>query len=154
MIVVSDTTPLNYLILIRVEHVLPALYGSVLVPSQVIQELLAPKAPDLVRKWANKLPDWVHVHESDESRFPILYRGEAAALALAIDTKATALLADDMEARFAAQAVGISVVGTVGVIAAAHRLSLIDFDTTIQALRASTFHVHDSVITAVRNSLQ
>ena len=40
MLVVSDTTPLNYLVLIEVVQVLPELFGSILVPAQVIKELL------------------------------------------------------------------------------------------------------------------
>jgi predicted nucleic acid-binding protein len=40
MIVVSDTTPLNYLILIDSVAVLPALFGRVCAPAAVIEELL------------------------------------------------------------------------------------------------------------------
>jgi len=39
MIVVSDTSPLHYLVLIRCEHVLPRLFGRVLAPPGVITEL-------------------------------------------------------------------------------------------------------------------
>jgi predicted nucleic acid-binding protein len=39
MIVVSDTTPLNYLILVDAIEVLPAIFGSVYAPPQVIAEL-------------------------------------------------------------------------------------------------------------------
>jgi len=154
MLVVSDTTPLNYLILINAEHVLPSLYGSVLVPSQVIQELQDPKAPERVRAWANNLPSWIIVGVGDVTRFPLLDMGEAAALALAIESDADALLADDMEARWVAQSVGITVVGTVGIIASAHSATLLDFDSTIKTLRTTTFHVHERVIVSIRATLQ
>ena len=39
MIVVADTSPLNYLIQIQCEHVLPRLYRVVVVPLGVIAEL-------------------------------------------------------------------------------------------------------------------
>jgi len=39
MIVVSDTTPLNYLILIDSAHVLPAIFGQVYAPPAVVAEL-------------------------------------------------------------------------------------------------------------------
>lgn len=39
MLVVADTAPLNYLVLTDVQDILPVLYGSILVPRQVIQEL-------------------------------------------------------------------------------------------------------------------
>jgi predicted nucleic acid-binding protein len=35
MTVVSNTSPLNYLVLIELQHVLPALFGRVLVPGAV-----------------------------------------------------------------------------------------------------------------------
>lgn len=50
-VVVADTSPLNYLILIEATDVLPRLYGSVVVPRQVIAELTATEAPDSVRAW-------------------------------------------------------------------------------------------------------
>jgi len=39
IVVVADTSPLNYLIQIKGDHVLPALYVRVLVPSAVVDEL-------------------------------------------------------------------------------------------------------------------
>lgn len=55
--VVSDTSPLNYLILIEQINLLPQLYGRVLIPGSVSEELNAPETPDLVRTWATNLPD-------------------------------------------------------------------------------------------------
>jgi predicted nucleic acid-binding protein len=39
MIVIADTTPLNYLVLIDQPHLLPQLYGRVLIPQAVYDEL-------------------------------------------------------------------------------------------------------------------
>jgi hypothetical protein len=44
-LVISDTTPLNYLILIGQIEVLPQLFGRLIVPPAVIREMLHPKAP-------------------------------------------------------------------------------------------------------------
>lgn len=41
-VIVADTSPLNYLILIDSVDILPRLYGSILVPPQVIAELVVP----------------------------------------------------------------------------------------------------------------
>jgi len=79
--------------------------------------------------------------------------GEAAALALAIETHSTALLADDLEARLEAQKAGIAVVGTVAIIAAAHRAALLDFDTIVKSLQATSFHIHEQVIVTIRSAL-
>ena len=40
MITVSDTTPLHYLILIRKETILPALFGEIIIPEAVASEML------------------------------------------------------------------------------------------------------------------
>jgi predicted nucleic acid-binding protein len=45
MIVVSNASPVNYLILIELEHLLPSLFGAVFVPTAVRQELEASGAP-------------------------------------------------------------------------------------------------------------
>ena len=51
MIVVSDTSPLNYLILVGCIDVLPQVFGQVYVPSSVIIELGHPRSPEPVRTW-------------------------------------------------------------------------------------------------------
>ncbi len=59
MIVVSDTTPLNYLILIGQIDLLPRLYGQVIVPTTVVHELKHLRAPESVRSWmASPHPGW------------------------------------------------------------------------------------------------
>jgi predicted nucleic acid-binding protein len=50
--VVSDTSPLNYLILIEQINLLPQLYNRVLIPRSVFDELNASETPDLVRTWS------------------------------------------------------------------------------------------------------
>ena len=46
MIVVSDTSPLNYLVLIGAIDVLPQLFGEVYVPPRVMQELQRSRTPE------------------------------------------------------------------------------------------------------------
>jgi predicted nucleic acid-binding protein len=59
VIVVADTTPLQYLILIQYEHILPALYGEVVVPPAVIEELSRDETPQAVRDWLKSAPEWL-----------------------------------------------------------------------------------------------
>jgi predicted nucleic acid-binding protein len=51
MIVVADTSPLNYLLQVGCESVLPALYKCIVVPSAVLAELYHPGTPSLVSGW-------------------------------------------------------------------------------------------------------
>lgn len=49
MIVVADTSPINYLILIEAIDVLPALYQKIVVPTAVYDELQSDATPAEVR---------------------------------------------------------------------------------------------------------
>lgn len=60
-VVIANSSPLNYLTLIGSVDVLHGLYGTVIVPQQVITELIDPVAPHEVRGWALNLPDWIDV---------------------------------------------------------------------------------------------
>jgi predicted nucleic acid-binding protein len=61
MKVVTDASPLNYLVLINAEHVLPKLFGEVLAPAAVIEELTHVRTPTKVREWASAPPTWLRV---------------------------------------------------------------------------------------------
>lgn len=94
MIVVSDTTPLNYLILINVIDVLPKLYGAVMIPRAVWLEMSVPLAPASVRQFVAKAPIWcqvVNVTCSDQ-KIAGLGTGESEAIHLARELGADLLL--------------------------------------------------------------
>ena len=59
--IVSDTTPLNYLVLIDAVDLLPRLYQRVLIPPAVRDELTRPKTPETVRLWMIQPPSWLEV---------------------------------------------------------------------------------------------
>ena len=63
MIVVADTSPLNYLVLIDEVELLPVLFGHELVPQAVFHELEHPKTPAKVRQWITHLPAWMEVRK-------------------------------------------------------------------------------------------
>ena len=60
-VIVSDTTPLNYLVLIEAIDLLPRMYGRVLIPSAVWGELAQPRTPEPVLKWLAHSPSWLEV---------------------------------------------------------------------------------------------
>jgi predicted nucleic acid-binding protein len=61
MIVVADSGPLHYLILLEQIELLRRFYGQVLVPEPVASELSAAGAPALVQEWITNPPTWVDV---------------------------------------------------------------------------------------------
>lgn len=56
MIVVSDTSPLNYLVIVGKQDILPLLFGQVVVPEAVMRELQAAAAPPEVQQWLRSHP--------------------------------------------------------------------------------------------------
>jgi predicted nucleic acid-binding protein len=61
MIVVADSSPLNYLVLIGEADVLYRLYGHVLIPQAVLSELQHPGAPAAVVEWIKGCPAWLEI---------------------------------------------------------------------------------------------
>jgi predicted nucleic acid-binding protein len=156
VLVVSDATPLN--ILCRLGHVwvLERIFGAVMVPPAVVDELTAPGAPEPVRERASSPPDWVHVVAPTPPFGDFaLDPGETEALALAIELRATNILIDERRARRTASQLGLKVTGTVGILETAHRAGLIHLSSAIAALVKTDFHVSRSLLddTLRRNNL-
>ena len=85
--VVSDTSPLNYLIQIGLIDLLPRIHAEIHVPLIVIEELSDLGAPERVRRWACDPPRWLRIDREDPAipeSFGHLHAGEAAAIALGL----------------------------------------------------------------------
>lgn len=141
MIVVSDTSPINYLILIDAIELLPQLYGRILVPPHVRQELLDPAGPQRVREWTAAPPDWLEVRPVSAplpaAALVALDRGEQEAISLAAEMQVP-LLIDDRRGRTVAQAQGLRVVGTLGILGAAAQRGLVDLRAAVEQLTQQT----------------
>jgi len=68
MIVVSDTTPLNYLVLVGKQDILRLLFGQVIVPEAVMRELQAAAAPPEVRHPAHRHSNATSSNATHEDR--------------------------------------------------------------------------------------
>lgn len=129
MIVVADTSPLNYLIQISCEDLLPQLYGRIVVPSAVMQELGDSGAPTIVRAWMLHVPSWIDVcpiASSPDVALAYLDLGEREAIQLAQEQHADLLLIDERKGRLEAKRRGLITTGTLGVLLTAGELELID----------------------------
>jgi predicted nucleic acid-binding protein len=95
MIVVADTAPLNYLIQIDYDGLLPKLYGHIVVPASVMQELGHAAAPVAVHRWLAHVPVWIDVRlaaAAPDAELADLDLGEREAIQLAEEQHADLLL--------------------------------------------------------------
>ncbi|HEX4141541.1 MAG TPA: hypothetical protein VHY09_14425 [Candidatus Methylacidiphilales bacterium] len=149
-VVVSDTTPLNYLILIGNVDVLPRLFGKVLIPPAVVRELSDPKTPAPVAAWACKLPEWVEVRAPQNDLHLGIGAGEDEAISLAVEL-GVAVLMDERVGRAAAEQRGVLVVGTLAVLNIADANGWLEFDEAIGRLRATSFRFSEAVLEKVQS---
>jgi predicted nucleic acid-binding protein len=99
-LVVADTGPINYLILIEAIEVLPKLFEMIFAPRAVHDELAHVDAPPAVRAWIAHCPAWLEVRPNPDSNTndataAALDEGERAAIALAVAIGAELILIDD-----------------------------------------------------------
>jgi predicted nucleic acid-binding protein len=147
MIVVCDTSPVNYLVLIDEIDLLPQLFTTVVLPAAVLAELQHPRTPPRVASWAHELPPWVRVISPE---FPVedvgLGRGEAEAIAIATQIAADTVLIDERKATVVARDRGLVVTGTLGVLVLATDSKLVDLEASIRRLLGTNFRASPALI--------
>jgi predicted nucleic acid-binding protein len=80
--------------------------------------------PEISQEFGESLPDWVEIIQvSDKAKQELLEmqidKGEASAIALALENENSILIIDDSKARKLAQNLKLDFTGTIGVIIAA-----------------------------------
>jgi predicted nucleic acid-binding protein len=153
MAVISNTSPLNYLILTGYDHVLPALFASVVIPEAVARELSSDRAPPVVLQWMSSLPAWISVRSIPTLPADLhsLDQGEAEAIALAVATGAELVLLDERRGRRAARERQLNVAGTIGVLDAAATRGLIRFSDALDALVRTSFRISPRYLRELRS---
>lgn len=127
MIVVSDTSPILSLALIGRLDLLRDLYGSIVIPAAVRQEILATDQSG-VEEFSRA--DWIITRPIEpDVILKLLQRevdpGEAEAIGLALQLKAAVLLIDERKARSLAQYLELNIVGLLDVLQEAKQRQLI-----------------------------
>jgi predicted nucleic acid-binding protein len=151
-IIVSDTSPLNYRVLIGHVGVLATMYERVIVLPGVLAELAHDKSPAQVRAFAGRTPPWPMAVSSTalDPSLPVeLGRGEREAISLAVEIHAHAILMDERTGCELARARGLRVRGTLGMIDDADEHGHLSAAAAIQLLRYSGFRADDSLFTEV-----
>ena len=150
MIVVADTAPLNYLILIEQTGILPELYGRVIIPEAVVQELRHPSAPPSVRSWMGEPPVWLEIQRVQcpkaDATLEALDEGEREAIQLALELHAHLLLIDEKAGRQAAVRHSLRVAGTLAVLEQAAEHGLLDFPKALKRLQKTNFRLSADIL--------
>jgi len=141
--VIADSTVLIGLHQIVRLFLLPALFEHVLIPPAVAEETKRSVPP----------ADWLTIRQPVHTvgRFPKhIGSGEREAIALALEIRPHAFIVDDYAARVLADRLGISTIGTAGVLRLAKEANLIpNVREPLDLLRAGGFRISDIVYTTV-----
>jgi predicted nucleic acid-binding protein len=134
MPIVADATVFRYLVVVGATDILPALFGTVLVPPAVVHELQHASTPAQVRTWWRTVPLWVQIQPPRLPPDPALHylgEGEQEAIRLMDEQQAPPLMTDDRDAYNAAVARGLAVTRTLRVLEIAAERGLFDLPTIV-----------------------
>ena len=150
MIVVSDTTPLISLLKIERLDLLEKLFGNVLIPQAVYEELTVDerfkleaeqlKQKEFITVRAVKNLDSVSILK----RATGLDQGESEAIVLTDEVKAELLLMDEAKGRAVSNEMGFRIMGTIGVLMAAyeeHELTSEEVKEYVSGLQRAGRHI-------------
>jgi predicted nucleic acid-binding protein len=136
-------------VLIEESHLLPALYGRVLIPPAVTAELDSSGTPDTVRQWIRQRLPWLEVRALDrmpEDLPKFFDLGEREAIALSQELNADLLLIDEWDGREEARRRQLNIAGTLRVLASAADRGLVDLTAAISRLRSTNFRASEKLI--------
>ena len=137
--IVSDTSCFIILANIGELDLLQKTFGEIITTKEVLQE------------FGEDLPNWVLVKSAtDKYRQRILEtqvdRGEASAIALALEFSKSMLILDDYKARKVAENLGLEITGTIGVIIIAKKRGVINsIKPYLEKIRATNFRISEEI---------
>lgn len=156
MIVVADTSPINYLLLINQIDLLPRLFQQIIIPDVVRDEMLDPDAPPILQEWIANPPSWLTIQPVPvlDTTLHGLDPGEQAAITLTQTLSADLLIIDERLGRQIAEERGIAIIGTLGILDDAANQGLINLAEAIAQLQQTNFRVSRRIIQALLNKAE
>lgn len=163
MIIISDTTPIISLLKINRLNLLEKLFGEVLIPNAVYNELTTNK------RFSDEAELIIHasyiktVSVSNPEAVRILRmatgldQGESEAVVLTDELKADILLMDEAKGRTISTQMGITVMGTIGLLISAYEDNLITSEEAricIDGLQRSGRHIGKKYYQILMNKLR
>lgn len=151
--VISNTSPIFYLNRLGYLELLERLYGEIVIPYGVLEELeegekAGEDVPDVSKyKWIKlgniSVPSFIKI-------IPDLGKGEAEALSLAVEEKQHLLIVDDELARKIAKLQSLKFTGTAGILLKAKKGGLInEIKPILNQLKNVGFFLSEKVLTDI-----
>lgn len=116
--IISDSSCLIVFDKMNELNILNELYGKIFTTTEVAAE------------YGKALPDWIEIKEVKNKNNiieleNIVDKGEASAIALAVEVKDCVIIIDDLKARNLAKRIGLNITGTLGIILKAKQKGII-----------------------------
>lgn len=154
--VISNTGPLIALIVVGQLGILREIFGEVVIPYEVHQELVQGMSieefANLVKATTYEGQKWIQIQKLQTSPNPalrgMLDAGEASVIQLASDIKTDFVLIDERKARKIARTMyGLRVVGTARLLVEAKRRNLIEsVKGVLDEMRAAGYWIGDKIV--------
>jgi predicted nucleic acid-binding protein len=158
MTVISDTSVLCYLAQLGQLDLLRHLFGTVVLPAELLAECRHPNAPaELQNALSDVLPAFIKVQQVTQNlpETAALDSGEAAPISLAWQHRPDALaLIDERTGRAIARALGLRVRGLLALLADGHRQQFLDFDACNAMLQQHGFRAASPLLQSFRRELR
>lgn len=137
--IISDTSCLILLDKIEELDILNKLFGTIITTREVAEEFGEP------------LPLWFELRQPTDKNYQSIIeasvdKGEASAIALAIELEDCLLIIDDLKGRKFAHQLGLSIIGTIGIIVDAKLVGIIPSVKPILAkIKATNFRITEQL---------
>lgn len=159
MIVVSDTTPIISLMKTGRLELLQELFGIVYIPNAVYRELTGNESFSEEIRIIQEC-GFLYVEEVDNEKSVAILRnftgldaGESEAIILADEKRPDVLLIDERRGRQVAKKLGITITGTIGIIAQAFDEGMVtkaDVEECIECMKKSGIRIDEKLYRVLR----
>ena len=137
--IISDTSCLIILDKIGELKILNKLFGVITTTSEVANE------------YGQELPSWFEIREPSDRNYQSIIeasvdKGEASAIALAVELDDCLLIIDDLKGRKLAHELGLTIIGTIGVIIDAKLTGIIpSIKTILSKIKQTNFRISEEL---------
>lgn len=163
MIVVSDATPIISFLKINRLDILGKLFGEVLLPEAVYEELTLNQFFLEEAEQVKSCEFFKRVSVSNNNAVGMLMRitgldlGESEAIVYSDENKSDLLIVDEVRARRVATSMKLRITGTIGVLIAANENGLLNKDEALacaEILRLSKRHISETLLNSFVENLK